>query len=411
MSTLTNTPAIKTVTLPKGIRLRGSLAVQRGVVMLQTFGSAGDVVPRTYVDTYDPSTQKGYQRDRQMPRVRKAAEYYRLGGRMPNPLLVNIRSEDFDKIEVEILGDADGYASALESEGDWIGLAEIHIPEGVKIWVYDGQHREGAVEELLTTDRDDFETFPVPLSLTVGLETAEEMKEFYEVNQNAKAVKTDLAWELLRLMAQDDPDLAEMLEVKGQDWKTRGADVVRDLVNLGGVWAENIQEANVRKARTDRLTLNKAQFIRSLQPVLAMPALSKADTATIAKIIDAYWQGIAQVLPEPFAKDVDPKKWVIQKGPGAIAFHRVLPQVIEVLSAKGERLADPNAYAEVLKELPTLSGEVVHEDGTYKDVTGDDFWKAGPEGVASQWTGDAGRKRLAVRIQALLPKPAEVLKL
>ncbi len=407
----TLTPPIKTVTLPKGLRLRGCLAVQRGVVMLQTFGAAGDVVPRTEVDIYDPVTRKGYQRDRQAPRVRKAAEYYRAGGRMPNPLLVNIRSGDFDKIQVEILGDTQGYEMALEEEGDWIGLAETYIPEGVRIWVYDGQHREGAIEELLGTAPDEFDRFPVPLSLTIGLETAEEMKEFYEVNQNAKAVKTDLAWELLRLMAEDDPDLAELLEVKGQDWKTRGADVVRDLVELGGVWADNIQEPNVRKARTDRLTLNKAQFIRSLQPVLAMPALAKADTKTIAKILDAYWQGIAQVLPEPFAKDQDPKKWVIQKGPGAIAFHRVLPQVMEVLRAKGDRLADPNAYAEVLKDLPTLSGEVVAEDGTYKDVTGADFWKAGPEGVASQWTGDAGRKRLAVRVQALLPKPAEVLNL
>jgi len=35
-----------------------------------------------------------------------------------------------------------------------------------------------------------------------------------------KAVKTDLAWELLRIMAQNDPDLADILEIKGQDWKS-----------------------------------------------------------------------------------------------------------------------------------------------------------------------------------------------
>jgi hypothetical protein len=138
---------------------------------------------------------------------------------------------------------------------------------------------------------------------------------------------------------------------------------------------------------------------------------AKADPKKIAAVLDAYWRGIAQVLPEPFDPANDPKKYVIQKGPGAIAFHRVLPQVVDVLRERGQRLGDPSAYAEILKDLPNLSGEIVHEDGTREDVTGADFWKAGPEGVASQWTGDAGRKRLAVRIQSLLPRPSDELQL
>lgn len=406
----TSSETLKRVTTSKDLVLSGALAVQRGVPMMQTFGRATEVVERSKADTYDPVQKTGYQRDRQMPRVRKAAEYYRGGGRMPNPLLVNLREADLTRIEVRIIsGDKAAYDDAVENGGDWIGVAQLVIPQGVTIWVFDGQHREGAVEELL--DGGDFGEFPVPLSITIGLDTAEEMKEFYEVNQNAKAVKTDLAWELLRLMAEEDPELAELLEIKGQDWKTRGADVTDELIDLGGVWAESIQSANVRKLPSDRLTLNKAQFIRSLQPVLAMPALSKAPAKDIARIIDAYWKGIARVMPEPFDPANDPKKWVIQKGPGAIAFHRVLPQIIEVLRAKGLRLADPEAYADVLKELPTLSGEIVYEDGSAAIVSGADFWRAGPEGVASQWTGDAGRKRLAVRIQALLPRPSEALAL
>ncbi|MBD3778169.1 MAG: DGQHR domain-containing protein [Micrococcales bacterium] len=406
----TSSETLKRVTTSKDLVLSGALAVQRGVPMMQTFGRATEVVERSKADTYDPVQKTGYQRDRQMPRVRKAAEYYRSGGRMPNPLLVNLREADLTRIEVRIIsGDKAAYDEAVENGGDWIGVAELVIPQGVTIWVFDGQHREGAVEELL--DGGDFGEFPVPLSITIGLDTAEEMKEFYEVNQNAKAVKTDLAWELLRLMAEEDPELAELLEIKGQDWKTRGADVTDELIDLGGVWAESIQSANVRKLPSDRLTLNKAQFIRSLQPVLAMPALSKAPAKDIARILHAYWNGIARVMPEPFDPANDPKKWVIQKGPGAIAFHRVLPQIIEVLRAKGLRLADPEAYADVLKELPTLSGEIVYEDGSAAMVSGADFWRAGPEGVASQWTGDAGRKRLAVRIQALLPRPSEALAL
>jgi DGQHR domain-containing protein len=406
-----NAETLKGVAVTKSIRIKGSIAVQSGIPILTGFARADELVPRTEVDQFDSENNTGYQREPQQPRIRKAAQYYEDGGRMPNPLLVNIREDDFGKIELILSADdRAGYEAAIESGGNWIGTAKVVIPAGVKIWIFDGQHRDGATNLLVTKYPEKFGNWPVPLSMTLGLDTASEMKEFYEVNQNAKAVKTDLAWELLRKMAEEDPELAEILEIKG-NWQVKGGDVVDELIARGGVWSDKIQRANVRKTTKDRLTLNSAQFIRSLQPVLAMPLFAKADTETIAAVLNAYWDGIAMVLPEPFAPDSDPKKYVIQKGPGAIAFHRVLPQVIDVLRARGKRLGDAAAYAEVLKDLPNLSGEVMLEGGKTVDVTGAKFWLAGPEGVASQWTGDAGRKRLAVRIQALLPRPVDELNL
>ena len=382
--------------------------------MFQTFGLATEVTGRTEVDTFQSrgangSVAEGYQRDLQLPRVRKAAGYYRNRGLMPNALLGNIRRDDFDRIGIQIDGDHDGFTDAQASGGNWIGTGVVVVEEGVPIWLYDGQHRDSAIEHLLAEGVQNLRDFPTPLSLTLGRTREEEMKEFYEVNQNAKAVKTDLAWELLRKMSADDPELAELLQIRNEDWKTRGADVADALVELGGVWAHSIQEPNLRKGRKDRLTLNKAQFIRSLQPVLAMPVLRTATADDIAAILHAYWEGIARVLPEPFDHASDPKRWVIQKGPGAIALHRVLPQVVEFVRASGRRLGDAEAYAEALSRLPDLSGEVMSEDGQAREVTGADFWKAGPEGVASQWTGDAGRKRLAIRVQALLPRASAAL--
>jgi DGQHR domain-containing protein len=404
-----NSTELKAVTTKKALRIRGSLAIQRGVPILVGFANADEIVEHADVDRFDPETDNGYQRDPQAARIRLAAEYYADGGRMPNPMLVNIRAEDFEKIEVVLSAkDRVEYENAIESGGNWIGTAEIVVPAAVTIWVYDGQHRGGAWENLVLRDADLYGSVPIPLSITLGLDTTEEMKEFYEVNQNAKAVKTDLAWELLQQMAENDPVLAEALEIKGQDWKTRGQDVVKAMIDSGGIWSDKIQRANVTRSAKDNLTLNSAQFIRSLQPVFGMPVFAKADADTIATVLNAYWQGISQVLPEAFT---EPKKFVIQKGPGAIAFHRVLPQVIDVLRARGDRLGDANAYAEVLKELPNLSGEIMHEDGRREQIDGGDFWKAGPEGVASQWTGDAGRKRLAVRIQSVIPRPVDEINL
>lgn len=400
---------INTKTAEGGIlTIAGSIAVQNGVPMLLGFAQAHALAQASTVDTFDPETNTGYQRLPMQSRVRQATAYYERGGRMPNPLLLNLRKNDVHQVEIEIDNRA-GYDEAIRTGGHWIGTGRIVVDYAdVKIYVYDGQHRGGAIEEAVDASPEDFAEFPVPVSLTLGLDDAEEMKEFYEVNNNAKSVKVDLAWELLRKMAAEDEDLAEFLEVSNQDWKTKGADVTDALLASGGLWHDKIQRANVKKVRADNLVLNLSQFIRSLQPVLAMPALKKADPEQIAVVIDAYWEGIRKVMPEPFD---EPKSYVLQKGPGAIAFHRVLPQVIEVLRARGDRLGDADAYARVLEDLPTLSGEVVHEDGRSEMVTGAKFWLSGPEGVASQWTGDAGRKRLAVRIQTLLPRPSDDLNL
>lgn len=401
---------IEELTTAKHLTLKVAVGVQNGQTLCSGFARADYVSDWAEIDYFDPDEKAGYQRSLSQARVRKARDYYRTHQRMPNHLLVNIRREHFDEADLRIY-DEDGYRKAVDEEGFWTGLGELTVPRGIPLWIFDGQHRLGSLGRLIEEDPDLFAEFPVPLSITLGLTDTEEMKEFFDVNSNAKAVKTDLAWELLRRMAEEDPALAEELEVAEQDWTVKGAKVADALVEISPIWRDSIQQANESKRRGDRKTLNKAQFIRSLRPVLYMPAMAKADPEDIARVLDAYWQGIATLYPEAFGPEANPKDYVLQKGPGVIAFHRVLPQVIEVLRARGDRLADPNAYAEVLKDLPNLQDEVYDDDGTPVTVRGTDYWLAGPKGVASQFTGDAGRKRLAMRIQALLPKPSQELNL
>lgn len=383
--------------------IHGAVVVQRGEVMFFGAMTARHLVHRAKIDVFDPTTKVGYQRERLQARVRAASQYYESGGRFPNPILVNVREGDFTRIKVQVSNDEAGFRDAVDTDGDWIGQGSLTLPEDMSLWIYDGQHREGGIEDLLARV-DGFDTFPVPVAVTLGLTPDAEMTEFYEVNTNAKSVRTDLAWELLRKRAEVDSDLAQLLDERGRDWIIRGQQVVEELEKLDGPWKESIQTPNQKRVRADRLTIPQAQFVRSIKPVLDMPLLSKGEPATIATIINAYWCAIAKVLPEPFGSTSNPKRWVIQKGPGAIALNRLLPQVIEVMRARGRGLGDVDGYAEVLAELPTLSGQVTGEDGTLKSVSGADFWLSGPEGVASAFTGDAGRKRLSVMIQVLLPK-------
>ena len=62
----------------------------------------------------------------------------------------------------------------------------------------------------------------------------------------------------------------------------------------------------------------------------------------------------------------------------------------------------------LMKNLPKLTGEIITAEGP-SPVTGADFWLSGANGAASQFSGDAGRKRLSVHIRTLLPSPAEGL--
>ncbi|MGO9157846.1 DGQHR domain-containing protein [Mycobacterium sp.] len=389
------------------VRLNGALAVQRGTPMLQGFVTPQLLNDQGEVDVHDNEADRGYQRSLVTARVKQAADYYKSGGRMPNSLLLNIREDDWPSVKVFVNGAADeqvNFEDAIESGSNWAGVGYIEFDADLKLWVYDGQHRRAGLMQLLKSEAS-FDDFPAPISLTMGLDTAAEMKEFYEVNTNAKNVSTNLAFTLLSRMAEDDPDLRDALAGADRDWITRGQAVMKELQLLDGPWKDRFQLANVRKRRGDGVIMPMPQFVRSLKPVLDMPLLKRADPAMIASIINAYWRGIQIVLPEAFE---NPEDYQIQKGQGSVALHKVLPQVIEVIRSRGMKLGDPDSYAEVMIDLPGLQGTAVVE-GNQLSVDGADYWRTGS--VASAFSGDAGRRRLAMLIQTLLPKPSDMITL
>ncbi|MCY3886927.1 MAG: DGQHR domain-containing protein [Chloroflexi bacterium] len=394
--------------------LNGLLLVQRGQPILLSAMPPKAVIQHHQIDQFDSlSNPDGYQRNPVTARIRKAGEYYRgsedrVPGLMPNPLLANIRQDDLANADINFRdGNRADYESAKASGGNWLGVVTLDLPTDIPIWIYDGQHRVGGIGLVA----GDLGALPIPLSITLGLPREAEMREFYEVNTNAKSVKTDLAWELLRHMAVNNPQLAALLEETGRDWTVRGVEVVHELLAASEIWTESIQSPNTRRKPNDRLTVTQAQFVKSLRPVLNMPLLQKAPAATVARVVDAYWAGIAQIFPSLFAPDGNPKDYVIQKGAGVTAFHRVLPFAIETLRARGQGLGIPEAYAEVMSRLPELSGEIFDDDGTPSTIHGSEFWRSGSQGVAGQFSGEAGYKRLASRIQALMPKPSEEITL
>lgn len=200
------------------------------------------------------------------------------------------------------------------------------------------------------------------------------------------------------------------ISVLNQDRAIRGVLVTRELNALDGVWAGHIQAPNQKAHRYDRFTIRQSAFARSLRPLLDMPIMARIKPAQIALLVNSYWSGIAKVLPEPFDPANDPGNYVIQQSQGAAVLHGVLPRVVEVVPAHGRSLADRMAYAEVMHDLPTLSGEIMTDHGA-EQVSGGKFWLSGSGGVASQFSGEAGRRNLFAHVEALIPRPAEGLEI
>lgn len=201
----------------------------------------------------------------------------------------------------------------------------------------------------------------------------------------------------------DDQCRRPALSAEHQNRVIRGVLVVRALNTLDGVWAGHIQPPEQKGKRAARFTIRQEVFVRSLRPILDMALMANAKPAQIALLLNAFWDGIANVLPELFDRAHDANDYVIQQSQGTTVLHSVLPRVIEVIPAQGRSLADRLAYADVMHELPALSGEVMTDRGP-EPVSGATFWLSGPAGAASQFSGTEGCRHLSGRVQALLPR-------
>jgi DGQHR domain-containing protein len=392
---------------PRQSHLHGALCVQRGTPILQGFAPISMIVRQAAIDTYDPHTGQGYQRSLNAARIPAMASYYELGGRMVNSIMMNIRDGDVKDVFVTASdGDQEAYRQAIAEGGNWMGVGTLELADHVRLWVYDGQHRRAALAYLLKHYEEDFADFPIPVGITLGLPADQETREFYEVNTNVVNVQTDLAWTLLAGLASHDADLRTSLETSGKGWITRGAAVVAALVQLEGPWHDRFQLANSRKRKGDGVTIRKAQFVRSLRPVLEAPVFKCASAEDVATVINSYWVGISRVLPEPFAGD--PSEYVIQKGVGVSTLHQILPQAVEIVRSRGHKLADPDAYADVMLGLKKLAGHAII-NGKQVPCEGAKFWHS--QSAATGFSGNTGRYRLTQLLQAIMPSPENIQEL
>lgn len=339
-----------------------------------------DLEQRYTVDTRDFKSQTGYQRVLSPTRVKKFAQD------LDNGLV--------DIVPAVVMNVRDFEESWLFEEN---GCLVLDLPDDVMLHGVDGQHRTAATLALLDAMVDRWSTFKLQFVLMLGAGEDEEMTQFHVVNSNAKSVRTDLALDLLKERAQNDPELMKSLIDKDEKWKVDAQALVEKLGLDSTMWQGRVRFAGESNVGT---TIPSASMVTSVRPLMKDPFFGQLSTDSQAKVLDAYWEGIADLLPEAFAA---PGDYAIQKGVGALVLNSVFPHVLAVvISRANASVTSPSSYSDVLGgAVDVLEGES-QEGGT---VGGSDFWRSGKAGAAGSFSSGAGKRVLGSRIINMLPAP------
>ena len=330
----------------------------------------------------------GYQRKPQNARITKFAEkLVRHSVDVPTSILLNVR--DVDQQNDIITGS--GPVRLLEIDEETSKL---------RLYAVDGQHRILAAAKAIQLAQTEEEkerllNGKLQFVLMVGAPEGEELSQFYVVNTEAKSVRTDLAYDLLSTRAQKDKAVLDELIQTGERWKVEGQEIAKRL-NTEGVWRGRIRLANAEKEDT---VMPVASFITSLKPMLSTPFFRQLDIDNRVQVLEAFWRGVQQAMPEPFH---EPEVYVLQKGVGVSVMHMIAVDVLELIRSNGDSVVNASSYAEILGPVfDALEGETAEGE----IVRGYDFWRGQKHGgAAGTYSSSAGKRVLTAKIRSLLPK-------
>ena len=338
---------------------------------------AGTLVDRHVVPRRNRRKNEGYQRAPSVTRVNRLEKEMRdRRVDLPTAILVSLRK----KPDEVLTGSGKNLTLTLN---------------GAPLNVVDGQHRVEALNRLINVAPDQFTDFLIPFVCVLGASELVEMEQFYVVNSTAKSVRTDLAYDLLKRRASNDPTYMMALLRDGQSWKVKGQEIVEEL-DGNAPWSGRIRFPNEPVADT---TIGNAGLVNSLKQLLSSAYFGALTTPQQVKVLVEYWRGIEQVLPECF-KDGDARSYTLQKATGVMTMHALLLTVIEHVRENGDSVIEAESYVQVLSEpLQALQGD--NHDGSV--VSGSDFWLAGAAGAAGTYSSNAGRRVLVAKLKTLLP--------
>lgn len=244
------------------------------------------------IDIWDSKNvigRRGYQRNPDEARIKSIAKYFeRKEAIMPVAGLLNVREKGGLKYKKGVLT----------------------IPDGLKVWVVDMQHRlKGlcrAREEGILRDH----SFSFPVVITEGLSQIDEAAQFYVINTKAK--KMDVA--LTRRLLIENNKVKDIADVR--PWEISAVKITIDLNrNLtDNPWYGTIRQPNEERLQSHIAT--EKSYVSSLRQLLIAGRYKQP--RKLARRLGIYWSAIKENIPEAFD---EPKRYLLQKTPGMFAFN------------------------------------------------------------------------------------------
>jgi DGQHR domain-containing protein len=298
-----------------------------------------DLVNVGRVDTFSASHEEGYQRSLSMARARAFGRYVLTNHLSPLSILLNVREQNVKP----------------SSEGT------LTFPDGIQMWVVDGQHRLAGLRFALEQDPNIGEIeFPVVIMNEPN--DYQEAWQFITINKTQKGVRTDLAERFLNQALKIEGrkallDLRETGVMRGilrdVEWIGKALDVA-DIINKekSHPWYMKIRLPNEPKNGT---IVSQKAFTDSLEPILKDSFFQGKEANAIAPALINYWDAIWELCEEAFA---NPNKYVIQKTTGVFVLHKVFPRVSELCRDEyGNRVLTTEKIKSVLERSQMMSSD------------------------------------------------------
>lgn len=284
--------------------------------VLMGFAPADLLYACSFADILNEDTGQGYQRPFNARHSQDFRRYIKETGSSTIPLTLNLRPP---------------------SDGRWLvresgSAAELVIAEGAgKIMAQvDCQHRLGHLVDL---------PIMLPFMCFIGLSEREEMEVFSIINSKAKGLSRSLLdyheSQFTTDLAAERPELFVALHlnnVESSPWHRR--------LNLGG----NTTSGLKRIASLRMMQQAAHEFLRATKILKAQPPEVAALT------LEAFWQAVAQTLPEAWAT---PRRYVLTKGIGVYALTRIAADIY-LEDREAERGSDTRSFAAALSDFVSL---------------------------------------------------------
>lgn len=327
------------------MKIKGYSMNQGKIVFYVGVMKVKDLVNIGRVDTFSAGHEEGYQRSLSMARARAFGRYILTNNFSPSSILLNVRDQNVNQ----------------SSEGT------LTFPDGVQMWVVDGQHRLAGLRFALEQDPNIGEIeFPVVIMNEPS--SYKEAWQFITINKTQKGVRTDLAERFLNqaLKIEGRKALSDLRQtgvlssiLKDVEWIGKALDIA-DILNRekSHPWCMKIRLPNEPKNGT---IIAQKSFTDSLEPVLKDSFFQGKDENAIAAALINYWDAIWELCEEAFA---NPREHVIQKTTGVFVLHKVFPRVSELCHDEyGNRVLTTERIKSVLERSQMMSSEYWASEG------------------------------------------------